>query len=118
MADINSSSAIGSVPPEATLIDKTSTAAVDSRQKTAIKNSEIARTESFTSVEKAEENSALQRLTNVKLAITIDESADLPVIKIYDNDTGDQIMQVPAEHSLNISKTIKAAVGAIFDKTV
>ena len=118
MADIKFSSAMESVPPMATLIEKTSASAVDSRQDTAIKNSEITRAESLKSIEKAEEKSALQRLTNVKLAITIDESADLPVIKIYDNETGDQIMQVPAEHSLNISRTIKAAVGAIFDETV
>lgn len=58
----------------------------------------------------------LKRLSNVKLSITIDESASLPVIKVFDSESGDEILQVPAEHSLNISRTIKAAVGAIFDK--
>ena len=61
---------------------------------------------------------ALQALGNVKLAITIDDSENLPVIKIFDSETGKELLQVPAEHSLHISKTIKAAVGAIFDKTV
>lgn len=60
----------------------------------------------------------ISRLSSVKLAITIDEAADLPVIKIFDADSGDEILQVPAEHSLQISKTIKAAVGKIFDQTV
>jgi uncharacterized FlaG/YvyC family protein len=59
----------------------------------------------------------LKALSNVRLSITIDESADLPVIKIFDSESGDEIMQVPAEHSLNISRSIKAAVGSIFDKS-
>jgi len=58
----------------------------------------------------------LKALGNVNLAITIDDSAELPVIKIFDNDTGAEIVQVPAEHSLNISRSIRAAVGAIFDQ--
>jgi len=62
------------------------------------------------------EASTLKRLSNVSLSIAIDDSADLPVIKIFDNESGDEILQVPAEHSLNISRTIKAALGAIFDK--
>jgi uncharacterized FlaG/YvyC family protein len=62
--------------------------------------------------------SNLRALGNVNLAITIDESSELPVIKIFDKDTGSELLQVPAEHSLNISKTIRAAVGAIFDKQV
>ena len=62
-------------------------------------------------------NEILQRLSSVNLAITIDEVADMPVIKIFDADSGDQIVQVPAEHSLHISRSIKAAVGSIFDST-
>ena len=63
------------------------------------------------------ESAVLKALSNVRLSITIDESADLPVIKIFDSESGDEIMQVPAEHSLNISRSIKAAVGSIFDKS-
>jgi uncharacterized FlaG/YvyC family protein len=59
---------------------------------------------------------ALKALGNVKLSISIDETKDLPVIKIFDSESGKELLQVPAEHSLNISRTIKAAVGAIFDK--
>lgn len=59
----------------------------------------------------------LKQLSSVNLAITIDEAADMPVIKIFDADSGDQIVQVPAEHSLHISRSIKAAVGSIFDST-
>ena len=62
------------------------------------------------------QDQALKALGNVKLSISIDETKDLPVIKIFDSETGKELLQVPAEHSLNISRTIKAAVGAIFDK--
>lgn len=63
------------------------------------------------------QDQALKALGNVKLSITIDETKDLPVIKIFDSESGKELLQVPAEHSLNISRTIRAAVGAIFDKT-
>ena len=59
--------------------------------------------------------SAMKALGNVKLSISIDESERLPIIKIFDDETGKELLQIPAEHSLNISRTIKAAVGAIFD---
>ena len=62
------------------------------------------------------QDQALKALGNVKLSISIDETKDLPVIKIFDGESGKELLQVPAEHSLNISRTIKAAVGAIFDK--
>ena len=62
------------------------------------------------------QDQALKALGNVKLSISIDETKDLPVIKIFDSESGKELLQVPAEHSLNISRTIKAAVGAIFDK--
>jgi uncharacterized FlaG/YvyC family protein len=65
----------------------------------------------------ADDSAVLAALSSVKLAITIDESADLPVIKIFDSESGKEIVQVPAEHSLNISRSIKAAVGALFDKS-
>jgi uncharacterized FlaG/YvyC family protein len=64
----------------------------------------------------ATQTTNLRALGNVNLAITIDESASLPVIKIFDKDTGGELLQVPAEHALNISRTIRAAVGAIFDQ--
>lgn len=60
--------------------------------------------------------SAMKALGNVKLSISIDESERLPIIKIFDDETGKELLQIPAEHSLNISRTIKAAVGAIFDQ--
>lgn len=59
----------------------------------------------------------LKALSNVRLSITIDEAADVPVIKIMDSESGEEIMQIPAEHSLNISRSIKAAVGSIYDKS-
>lgn len=58
---------------------------------------------------------ALKALGNVKLSITIDETERLPIIKIFDDETGKELLQIPAEHSLTISRAIKAAVGAIFD---
>ncbi len=39
------------------------------------------------------EAKVLKRLSNVKLAITIDESADLPVIKIFDSESGQEIIR-------------------------
>lgn len=63
-------------------------------------------------------NAALKALGNVKLSITIDETEHLPVIKIFDSESGKELLQVPAEHSLNIARTIRAAVGAIFDEKV
>jgi len=62
------------------------------------------------------QDQAIKALGNVKLSISIDETKELPVIKIFDSESGKELLQVPAEHSLNISRTIKAAVGAIFDK--
>jgi len=61
---------------------------------------------------------ALKALGNVKLSITIDETERLPIIKIFDDETGKELLQIPAEHSLTISRAIKAAVGAIFDTKV
>lgn len=57
----------------------------------------------------------LKALGNVKLSISIDDTKQLPIIKIFDDETGKELIQIPAEHALNISRTIKAAVGAIFD---
>ena len=88
----------------ATKKNESSEASVDSLRSSAINQA-------------SSESAVLKALSNVRLSITIDESADLPVIKIFDSESGDEIMQVPAEHSLNISRSIKAAVGSIFDKS-
>jgi len=76
-------------------------------------NSDLGRKEIARSVS---QDQAIKALGNVKLSISIDETKELPVIKIFDSESGKELLQVPAEHSLNISRTIKAAVGAIFDK--
>lgn len=72
-------------------------------------------TVSATSQSSTEQLRNLKALGNVKLSISIDDTKQLPVIKIFDDETGEELIQIPAEHSLNLSRTIKAAVGAIFD---
>ena len=105
--DTGSVKTVASVGAERSNIESRAKA-INVNQRDSVRNVSAETTES--------EAAVLKRLSNVKLAITIDESADLPVIKIFDSESGEEIIQVPAEHSLNISKTIKAAVGAIFDK--
>lgn len=73
------------------------------------------KTVSAASQSSSEQLRNLKALGNVKLSISIDDTKQLPVIKIFDDETGEELIQIPAEHSLNLSRTIKAAVGAIFD---
>lgn len=60
----------------------------------------------------------IRRLGNVKLAISIDETANQPVIRIFDQESGNEMIQIPAEYSLTISQTIQTIAGALFDKKV
>ena len=71
--------------------------------------------DSAANVDRVSQLANLKALGNVKLSISIDDTKQLPVIKIFDDETGKELIQIPAEHALNISRTIKAAVGAIFD---
>ena len=59
--------------------------------------------------------SNLRALGAVSLNITIDQNSREPVIKIMNRETGEEILQIPAEHSLQISKTAKILAGMIFD---
>jgi uncharacterized FlaG/YvyC family protein len=72
-------------------------------------------TESVAKKDQVDQLANLKALGNVKLSISIDDTKQLPIIKIFDDETGKELIQIPAEHALNISRTIKAAVGAIFD---
>ncbi len=65
-----------------------------------------------------EVSAQIRRLGNVKLAISIDESANQPVIRIFDQESGNEMIQIPAEYSLTISQTIQTIAGALFDKKV
>ena len=71
--------------------------------------------DSAANVDRVSQLANLKALGNVKLSISIDDTKQLPVIKIFDDETGKEMIKIPAEHALNISRTIKAAVGAIFD---
>ena len=71
--------------------------------------------DSSANIDRVDQLANLKALGNVKLSISIDDTKQLPVIKIFDDETGKELIQIPAEHALNISRTIKAAVGAIFD---
>ena len=73
------------------------------------------KTDPVVKIDQVDQLANLKALGNVKLSISIDDTKQLPIIKIFDDETGKELIQIPAEHALNISRTIKAAVGAIFD---
>jgi uncharacterized FlaG/YvyC family protein len=57
----------------------------------------------------------LKALGSVKLRITVDSNGNEPIIKVLSRDTGDELLQIPAEHSLQITKTVKILAGMIFN---
>lgn len=63
-------------------------------------------------------DSGLKALGAVRLGISLDESSKKPVIKIFDNKTGEEVLQIPAKHSLHIANTVELVRGLIFDKKV
>lgn len=57
----------------------------------------------------------LRALGSVKLRISVDSNGDEPIIKVLNRDTGDELLQIPAEHSLQITKTVKILAGMLFN---
>jgi uncharacterized FlaG/YvyC family protein len=54
----------------------------------------------------------------VKMGIFLEQGADQPVIKIFNKESGEEIFQIPAKHSIHIANTVEIVRGLIFDKKV
>ena len=63
-------------------------------------------------------DAALKAVGSVKMAIFLDQGSDQPVIKIFNKESGEEILQIPAKHSLHIANTVEIVKGLIFDKKV
>jgi uncharacterized FlaG/YvyC family protein len=62
--------------------------------------------------------SGLKAIGSVKMGIELDSRTQKPVIRIFDKDSGSEILQIPAKHSRHIADTIELVKGLIFDKKV
>ena len=77
-------------------------------------------------IEKAlAEISEFVQSNNRKLAFSVDEDSQRPVVKVKDSESGEVIRQIPSEEVLALSQRIKelqtdvgAAVGVLFNKQV
>ena len=58
----------------------------------------------------------LKKISNVDIAISIDDSSLPPVVRIMDSATGDEIAQIPTDTSVAIQKSVDELIGLIFDK--
>ena len=63
-------------------------------------------------------DAALQAVGSVKMGIFLEQGADQPVIKIFNKESGEEIFQIPAKHSIHIANTVEIVRGLIFDKKV
>ena len=61
---------------------------------------------------------ALRAVGSVKMGIFLEQGSDQPVIKIFNKESGEEIFQIPAKHSLHIANTVEIVKGLIFDKKV
>lgn len=55
-------------------------------------------------------------LRNVKLSFEIDKDTEEVVIKVFDQESGDLIRQIPPEEMLNLAKVFKAIKGSFVDQ--
>jgi len=62
--------------------------------------------------------SGLKALGSVRMGILLDQASKKPIIKIFDKESGQEILQIPAKHSLRIADTVEIVRGLIFDKKV
>ena len=58
----------------------------------------------------------LKKISNVDIAISIDDASLPPVVRIVDSTTGDEIAQIPTDTSVAIQKSVDELIGLIFDK--
>ncbi|MDC0380003.1 flagellar protein FlaG [Litorivicinus sp.] len=63
-------------------------------------------------------DTALRAVGSVKMGIFLEQGADQPVIKIFNKESGEEIFQIPAKHSIHIANTVEVVRGLIFDKKV
>ena len=89
-----------------------------------IKNLEPSRSEVSSGLTSAERltvqklDTALREVGAVKMGIFLEQGADQPVIKIFNKESGEEIFQIPAKHSIHIANTVEIVRGLIFDKKV
>lgn len=90
----------------------------------AIQSSEPSRSDVSSTLTPAEQvtvrklDAALQAVGSVKMGIFLEQGADQPVIKIFNKESGEEIFQIPAKHSIHIANTVEIVRGLIFDKKV
>lgn len=63
-------------------------------------------------------DAALTAVGSVKMGIFLDQGSGQPIIKIFNKESGEEIFQIPAKHSLHIANTVEFVKGLIFDKKV
>lgn len=86
-----------------------------------LNNRQIDVSTSLTEAEKATVRNldvALRAVGSVKMGIFLEQGSDQPVIKIFNKESGEEIFQIPAKHSLHIANTVEIVKGLIFDKKV
>ena len=90
----------------------------------ALKNLEPSRSDVSSVLTAAEQvtvqklDAALRAVGSVKMGIFLEQGADQPVIKIFNKESGEEIFQIPAKHSIHIANTVEIVRGLIFDKKV
>lgn len=63
-------------------------------------------------------DAALTAVGSVKMGIFLEQGSGEPIIKIFNKESGEEIFQIPAKHSLHIANTVEIVKGLIFDKKV
>jgi len=87
-----------------------------------IKNLEPSRIEVSSALTSAEQltvqklDTAIRAVGAMKMGIFLEQGTDQPVIKIFNKESGEEIFQIPAKHSIHIANTVEIVRGLIFDK--
>ena len=87
-----------------------------------IKNLEPRRIEVSSALTSAEQltvqklDTAIRAVGTMKMGIFLEQGTDQPVIKIFNKESGEEIFQIPAKHSIHIANTVEIVRGLIFDK--
>ena len=63
-------------------------------------------------------DAALTAVGSVNMGIFLEQGSGQPIIKIFNKESGEEIFQIPAKHSLHIANTVEFVKGLIFDKKV
>ena len=87
-----------------------------------VKNLEPSRIEVSSALTSAEQltvqklDTAIRAVGAMKMGIFLEQGTDQPVIKIFNKESGEEIFQIPAKHSIHIANTVEIVRGLIFDK--